>query len=233
MRLASDLVGWKIDIISETKVDELQDELRYYLGKNFEKMSAENMEYMFKVGFHSAENIINAEAAELTGVPGLDEETAMALQDICEDLLEARATGKLWPSEGREAIMREIRGDIDLGEAPHSDEDDNPALNPPTTSADLADALMAEAMAASAQAANTAPIASENASSTVATEPAMDALDPIAEEAVAATQPAVTAIRDEDTAVAEPVAEAATEAQQFDEAAQSAAEGDDTSGAHP
>ena len=108
VRLASQLVGWRIDITSETKVAEFKDELRWHLAAQMPEFDRTDVEYMFKLGFHSAENIINADASELTGVPGVDEEFAMRLQDICEDLVEARATGQLWPAEGRHAAIERL-----------------------------------------------------------------------------------------------------------------------------
>jgi hypothetical protein len=72
---------------------------------------------MFKLGFHSAENIINADAIELTAIPGVEEEFAMRIQDACEDLLEARETNALWPAGGREAAMRAWWGDEEEAEA--------------------------------------------------------------------------------------------------------------------
>ena len=106
VRLASQLVGWSIDIKSETKVAEFKDELRFFLAQYVPELDSENVEYMFKLGFHSAENIINADAIELTGVPGVDVAFAERLQDTCEDLLEARATNKLWGPGGRKAAMQ-------------------------------------------------------------------------------------------------------------------------------
>ena len=70
--------------------------------------SLTTIEFMFKLGFHSAENIINADASELLAVPDLDQETAEALQEVCEDLLEARATGKLWGQGGRSGAMQRL-----------------------------------------------------------------------------------------------------------------------------
>ncbi|MGM0575871.1 MAG: transcription termination factor NusA [Myxococcota bacterium] len=108
VRLASQLVGWRIDITSETKVEEYKDELRWFLAQKMPEFPRDDVEYMFKLGFHSAENIINADPAELTAVPGVDEPFAMRLQDLCEDLVEARATGSLWPEGGREAAMARL-----------------------------------------------------------------------------------------------------------------------------
>jgi len=113
VRLASQLVEWKIDIHPESKVAEFKDELRYFLAQNMPELDSDQVEYMFKLGFHSAENIINADAAELLSVPDLDQDTAEKLQEVCEDLLEARATGKLWGPGGRQAaIQRLMDGEV-------------------------------------------------------------------------------------------------------------------------
>ena len=108
VRLASQLVSWKIDIHPESKISEFKDELRYFLAQHMPQLDSEQVEFMFKLGFHSAENIINADASELLSVPDLDQETAEALQDACEDLLEARATGKLWGAGGRQGAMQRL-----------------------------------------------------------------------------------------------------------------------------
>ncbi|MFO0748847.1 MAG: transcription termination factor NusA, partial [Myxococcota bacterium] len=108
VRLASQLVEWKIDIHPESKVAEFKDELRYYLTQHMPELDADQIEFMFKLGFHSAENIINADAAELLSVPDLEQEVAEQLQEVCEDLLEARATGKLWGQGGRQAAMQRL-----------------------------------------------------------------------------------------------------------------------------
>ena len=113
VRLASQLVGWRIDINSESKVTEYKDELRYWLGKNMTEFDIEDVEYMFKLGFHSAENIINADAVELTSVPGVDEEFAEKLQEVCEDLVDARQANKLWGPGGRQAFLAR-QGHADL-----------------------------------------------------------------------------------------------------------------------
>ena len=108
VRLASQLVSWKIDIHPESKISEFKDELRYFLAQHMSELDSESVEFMFKLGFHSAENIINADASELLAVPDLDQETAENLQEVCEDLLEARNTGKLWGQGGRSGAMQRL-----------------------------------------------------------------------------------------------------------------------------
>jgi N utilization substance protein A len=109
VRLASQLVGWKVDINSESKVDELKDELRVFLAKHLSSFTVSQTEAMFKLGFHSAENIVNADASELTSIPDMSNDDAEALQDICEDLLEARINGSLWGPGGREAAVARVK----------------------------------------------------------------------------------------------------------------------------
>ncbi len=113
VRLASQLVEWKIDIHPESKIAEYKDELRYFLAQYMSELDQDQIEFMFKLGFHSAENIINADASELLSVPDLDQDTAERLQDVCEDLLEARATSKLWGAGGRAGAMQRLAsGDV-------------------------------------------------------------------------------------------------------------------------
>ena len=123
VRLASQLVGWRIDINSESKVSEYKDELRFWLGKNMPEFDSEDIEYMFKLGFHSAENIINADAIELTSVPGVDEPFAEKLQDHCEDLVDARQANKLWGPGGRQAWLARGNQDTRLEAGAHGVEE--------------------------------------------------------------------------------------------------------------
>ncbi len=120
VRLASQLVGWKIEINSESKVAELKDELRVFLNRALPQFGRDKVEYMFKLGFHSAENIINADAAELTAVPEVDLELAELLQDTCEDALEERAKGTIWGGTSREAAVAQLRA----GSRPSEGEDE-------------------------------------------------------------------------------------------------------------
>jgi N utilization substance protein A len=113
VRLASQLVSWKIDIHPESKIAEFKDELRFYLTQHMPELDIDQIEFMFKLGFHSAENIINADASELLSVPDLDQETAEKLQEVCEDLVDARTANKLWGPGGRQAAMQRFAaGDV-------------------------------------------------------------------------------------------------------------------------
>ena len=130
VRLASQLVGWRIDINSEGKVSELKDELRYWLPSHVSGFGGDTIEILFRLGFHSAENIINADVAELSGVPGMTGELAELLQDACEDLLDARQKGALWPPEGREAALRPPRKEVVAEPVVEVDAQDAPGAGP-------------------------------------------------------------------------------------------------------
>lgn len=108
VRLASQLVEWKIDIHPESKISEFKDELRYFIAQYMPELDIDQIEFMFKLGFHSAENIINADPSELLSIPDLSEEAVERLQEMCEDLLDARASGKLWGPGGRQGAMTRL-----------------------------------------------------------------------------------------------------------------------------
>jgi N utilization substance protein A len=108
VRLASQLVGWRIDINPESKVAEYKDELRYWLAQHMPSLDADQVEFMFRLGFHSAENIINADPVELTAIPGVDEALAEEIQEACEDLVDARVANSLWGPGGRQAAMERL-----------------------------------------------------------------------------------------------------------------------------
>jgi N utilization substance protein A len=83
VRLASQLVGWKIDIHSETKIEALKDELReQLLGLGNDSLDTSTIEYLFKLGFHSPENLLGALDDELTMIPGITAEVAEQIRNV-------------------------------------------------------------------------------------------------------------------------------------------------------
>src|SRR5262249_34096535 len=70
VRLASQLTGWRIDIHSESKVRELEEQARRSRGES--EGSADDLaETLFKVGWRSAQEVATARVEELGGVPGV------------------------------------------------------------------------------------------------------------------------------------------------------------------
>ncbi len=70
VRLASQLSGWRIDIHSETKVRELEDQVRKEIA-SIDEVDDELAETMFKLGWRSAEEVANSNVEELASIPGL------------------------------------------------------------------------------------------------------------------------------------------------------------------
>jgi len=70
VRLASQLTGWRIDIHSESKVKELEEHARRSMAE-IEGSSEELANTLFKLGWHSAEDVAKGRVEELGGVPGV------------------------------------------------------------------------------------------------------------------------------------------------------------------
>jgi N utilization substance protein A len=70
VRLASQLTGWRIDIHSESKVRELEEQAKRSLAE-IEGVPADLADTMFKLGWRSAEELATANPSELVAIPGL------------------------------------------------------------------------------------------------------------------------------------------------------------------
>ena len=70
VRIASQLTGWRIDIHSESKVKELEQKARRSLSL-IEGVDEEMASTLFKLGWRSAQDVMNAHAEDLAKVPGM------------------------------------------------------------------------------------------------------------------------------------------------------------------
>jgi len=70
VRLASQLTGWRIDIHSESKVRELEEMAKKSLAE-IDGSNDELAATLFKLGWRSAEDVMNGRVEELGGVPGM------------------------------------------------------------------------------------------------------------------------------------------------------------------
>ena len=89
VRLASQLVGWRIDIHSEGKIDAMKDVLGEALSV-VPNLDDTLVSYMFKLGYHSPENLLNAHAEDLATIPGIDQDMAMQIQQIAYEVKQKR-----------------------------------------------------------------------------------------------------------------------------------------------
>jgi N utilization substance protein A len=70
VRLASQLTGWRIDIHSESKIQELERRAKEQIG-SIENVGQDLAETLFKLGWRSVSDLSRAHAEELAGVPGV------------------------------------------------------------------------------------------------------------------------------------------------------------------
>lgn len=93
VRLASRLTGWKIDIHSESKILELEEEAREALTA-LDGVDPDHVDTLWRLGYRSLEHIVNTPDEELTNVPGIAQEDAERLRAGAEELLERRERGE-------------------------------------------------------------------------------------------------------------------------------------------
>jgi N utilization substance protein A len=89
VRLASKLVGWKIEIQSEGKIEEMKKVLGEALLV-VPGLDDSLIGYLFKLGYHSPDNLLNAHMEDLAGIPGVSEEMAMQVQQIAFEVKKKR-----------------------------------------------------------------------------------------------------------------------------------------------
>jgi N utilization substance protein A len=94
VRLASQLTGWNIDIISETQESERRnDEFRALTDMFVDRLNVEEMiaQLLATEGFSSVEELADTPLDEIAAIQGFDEEIAAALKERAEQTLEEEA----------------------------------------------------------------------------------------------------------------------------------------------
>ncbi|MBM4315933.1 MAG: transcription termination/antitermination protein NusA [Deltaproteobacteria bacterium] len=89
VKLASILTGWKLDIVSESKMAQRQDDAKELL-KLIEGVNDTLAQSLYQYGF-TMEQIANSDAAVIATVPGFNEDKAKDIQEKAKELL---ASGK-------------------------------------------------------------------------------------------------------------------------------------------
>ena len=93
VKLASQLVGWNIEIHSESQIAELKADILEALSEA-KAMEPMDIEYMFKLGLHSVENILGTPDDELASLPGITEEALPKIREVLESLQQRRILQK-------------------------------------------------------------------------------------------------------------------------------------------
>lgn len=89
VRLASKLVGWRIDIHSEGKIELMKEVLGTEL-QAVPGLDESLVGYIFKLGYHSPENLLNAHAEDLATIPGINTDMALQIQQIAYEVKSRR-----------------------------------------------------------------------------------------------------------------------------------------------
>ncbi len=93
VRLASQLLDWKIDIKSESKIQEIKNTAK----KVFEKITAlgtKTSEMVYKKGFKSVKELAEADIEAILKVPGMDRKTAEEIKRQAKVLIESGEVGE-------------------------------------------------------------------------------------------------------------------------------------------
>ncbi len=112
VRLAAQLTGWKLDIISESKFKQMEEEAISAL-QQIDGVTEAVARSMYRLGFRALEELAEASEAELAGIPGLGGDGAAtgikkAAEETMERLRQQRiqaATTRIEPLTERERLL--------------------------------------------------------------------------------------------------------------------------------
>ncbi|HOI11645.1 MAG TPA: helix-hairpin-helix domain-containing protein, partial [Myxococcota bacterium] len=85
VKLATKLLGWNIEIHGESRIAEVKVRLKEDLVK-LDGLDESTIEYLFKLGYHSPENLLNADETELAAIPGISILLAQGIQQVAYEL---------------------------------------------------------------------------------------------------------------------------------------------------
>jgi N utilization substance protein A len=116
VRIASQLTGWKLDIISESKFKQMEDEALTAL-REIEGVEDELAKAMYRLGFRALEEIAEASVEELVPIQGVDnQDRAQSLKKSAEAAMErlrhqriGEASSRAEPLTDKE-MLRFVRG---------------------------------------------------------------------------------------------------------------------------
>ncbi len=80
VRLASQLTGWRLDIISESKVNEIKERAFQSLGR-LKGVNDLHLQTLYNYGIRQAQDVLNTDGAFLSNIPGIGEDFAKRLKE--------------------------------------------------------------------------------------------------------------------------------------------------------
>jgi N utilization substance protein A len=87
VRLAWHLTGWKLDIISESKFKQMEEEAIAQLGR-IDGITEQVARNMYRMGFRALEEVAEATEAEIGGIQGVGPENAAKIREAAETTME-------------------------------------------------------------------------------------------------------------------------------------------------
>ena len=113
VRLAAQLTGWNLDIISETRLKNMMAEMRADLLE-FDHINEDMIDTLFTLGYNKLEHIAQAEVPELAQIPGFTTEGARSIIRAADEILARPKPGSpeaMTPEEIEKGKLRKkIRG---------------------------------------------------------------------------------------------------------------------------
>lgn len=112
VRLAAQLSGWNLDIISETRLKTMMAESKASLLE-FEGVTEDMVDTLFTLGYNKLEHMALASPRELAQIPGLNMESAERIMAAAQDILDRPAPGTpeaMTPQDRERKLLEEVRG---------------------------------------------------------------------------------------------------------------------------
>jgi transcription termination/antitermination protein NusA len=111
VRLAWHLTGWKLDIISESKFKQMEEDAIAQLGR-IDGVTDQVARNMYRMGFRALEEVAEATEEELGGITGVGAENAKAIRSAAETTMERlrqermeQASSKIEPLTDKEKLL--------------------------------------------------------------------------------------------------------------------------------
>ena len=111
VRLAWHLTGWKLDIISESKFKQMEEEAIAQLGR-IDGVNDQVARNMYRMGFRALEEVAEATEQELGGIQGVGAENAARIREAAEHTMEQlrqeriqQASSKTEPLTDKEKLL--------------------------------------------------------------------------------------------------------------------------------
>ena len=106
VRLASHLTGWRLDIISESKVNEIKERAFQSLGR-LKGVNDIHLQTLYNYGIRQAQDVLNTEETFLSNIPGIGEDFAKRLKEDAVRVVEEEKQEEIDAKKQQEVRARD------------------------------------------------------------------------------------------------------------------------------